>query len=108
MMPTFRACRDREPRLTLALLLWPGKHATSSIFRYQSRLPLIADRDLEPLRTAETRKLPKAKWRVCRPGHGPSAGRSFRRNVRNRRKARWAFTLVAFGGAIRLRIANMF
>lgn len=107
LMPTFVFARAQNLEALVALAHRPGHHETFSIFHYMGDIPLIADRDLEPLRLAERRSVPKQRRVTYRPGQtvrvpeGSFGGMSGIVEQSDHR-----YTLVAFGGAIRVKIAT--
>lgn len=82
-------------------------HESFSVFHAQDRIPAIADVDLEPLRSEETRAIPRRKRKVYARGErvrvpeGSFAGMT---GVVEEADGRFAF--VSFGGALRFKIAS--
>ncbi|WP_242186548.1 hypothetical protein [Sphingomonas sp. CARO-RG-8B-R24-01] len=108
MMPSFVFARGNAlPELADVLALPVSPHPPFSIFRYNGRIPLIADREVERLRTAERKVVPKAKQRVFSPGtrvhipEGAFAGLSGIVEDGNGKS-----TMVCFGGNVSFNIAT--
>lgn len=86
----------------------PGSsHPDFSIFRFNGKVPLIADRELEKLRTEERKVTPKERRRIflkqqrVKVPEGPFAGMS---GVVEQGDGKW--TLVAFPGSKAIKIAT--
>ena len=106
LLPTFVFVQaDRLLDLHMVLALPVNPYPAFSIFRYNGRVPLLADREIERLRMAERKAAPKEKARTFAPGakvkteEGPYAGLS---GVVKQGDGR--FTLVAFGGWMDVKI----
>lgn len=77
-----------------------------SVFRYNNGYPLIRDRDLDPLRVAEQKVMPKTKVKSFRPGEMvryPAAG--FEGLTGEVKGSKGRFAIVCFPGlAIEVKI----
>lgn len=107
IMPTFVFAKAVAiPRLAL-LEERPRSHEPFSFFRHFGALPVVADCELEPLRSAENRAAPKRRQRSYRPGQIVRVPEgSFSGMTGRVEETEGKFTLVCFGGSIRVRIAT--
>lgn len=109
MMPTFVFVRaDTLPDLVDIMALPVSPHPPFSIFRWNGRIPLIGDSEIEGLRTEERKVIPKAKQRVFTPGekvHLPE-GAAFGGLTGVVEGRDGKHTLVCFGGATSFKIAT--
>jgi hypothetical protein len=109
LLPTFVFAKARHVPDLVLLADDPTKdHEGFSVFRYLGRIPLIADVELEALRTEENRAAPKQKQRVYREGEAVKLSQgSFAglpgvvQDGGDRR-----YTFVAFGGTMRVKIST--
>lgn len=107
LMPSYVFARVRHLEDLVRLSDRPGRHEGFSLFRYFGKLALFSDDALEPLRSAETRALPRRRRRTYRPGQmvrvpeGNFGGMS---GIVERSDGR--YTMVCFGGSIRVKIAT--
>ncbi|MBE7186197.1 MAG: hypothetical protein INR68_17525 [Methylobacterium mesophilicum] len=106
LTPTFVFARAASlPDLHRALRDPSRPHPPFSIFRYLGGIPILADAEVERLRLAERRAMPKGQRRTfaagstVKPTEGPYAGMS---GVVKHSDGR--FTLVAFGGWMDVKI----
>jgi hypothetical protein len=106
LMPTFVFARASQIAGLLAESFNPtSPHADFSVFRYLGRIPLIADRDIEPLRAEERRiSAPDTKRSfspgdVVRMGQGGFAGMYGVVQQSNTRQ-----TALCFGGRLTIKI----
>lgn len=94
------------PRLAM-LEERPGSHEAFSLFRHYGALPLLSDLDLEPLRSAENRAVPKRRRRTFGIGSAVRVPEgSFGGMTGLVEETAGKFTLVCFGGNIRVKIAT--
>lgn len=69
IMPTFVFVRATRLRDIFRILSLPrSPHPSFSIFRHMGRIPIIADHEIESLRSEEKRAAPKARRRVFAAG----------------------------------------
>lgn len=108
IIPTFVFARADRLLDLLDLADSPTKgHDEFSVFHYFGRIPLLADRELEALRSEETRAVPKRKRKVYSKGErvripeGSFAGMS---GVVQQSDG--SHVLVSFGGSMRVKIAS--
>lgn len=107
LMPGYVFVRAAHLDELIRLAERPGSHEAFTLFRYFGRLPLLDDNDLEPLRTAEVRAVPRRKQRTFRPGQQvrvPEGNFGGMRGIVEQSDGK--FTLVSFGGRIRVKIAT--
>jgi transcription antitermination factor NusG len=108
LLPSYVFARATGLSALLRMAATPGgDHPEFSVFRYQDRVPVLADADLESLRTAETREQPKAKRRTYRAGESvriPEGSFAGMTGVVEEGDGR--FTLVCFGGRVRVKIST--
>lgn len=99
IMPTFVFARARDVSDLIRLAATPRKKQPDfSVFHYQGRIPLVSDRAIEPLRTAELRAVPKARKRMFQPGqavHLPEGAFTGLSGIVEESNGK--FTLVCFG-----------
>lgn len=107
IMPSYVFASARHLERIMLLAERPGSHDAFSLFHYFGGIALCADKDLEPLRSAEKRALPKSRQRGFRPGQtvrvpeGSFGGMS---GIVERSDG--GYTMVCFGGSIRVKIAT--
>jgi hypothetical protein len=106
MTPTFVFVREvHMPELSLLARSPISPHPPFSLFRFDGRVPVIADRDIDALRSAERQAVPRRKRRTLavgtavRPHEGAYAGLD---GVVRQSDGR--YTLVAFGGWMNVQI----
>lgn len=69
MMPTFVFARADRMHDLFNLSRRPGRdHVGFSVMRYHGTIPILADRDIQPLRVAEKRVAPKDRIKTFRRG----------------------------------------
>lgn len=108
IMPTFVFAKAGHVPELVRLADDPRKaHEDFSVFHYFGRIPIIADVELESLRSEENRVAPKQKQRVYGEGEtvripeGSFAGMT---GIVEGGDAR--FTFVCFGGNVRVKIST--
>lgn len=106
MMPTFVfAPAEQLPQLHGLSRSPINPHPAFSLFKFDGRVPLLTEREMERLREAERRSVPKRRRRTIpagskvKPDHGPYAGMTGVVKASNGK-----FTLVAFGGWMEVQI----
>jgi hypothetical protein len=107
LMPSFVFAKAEHIEPLLALSHRPGTLEPFTVFHYLGTIPLIADRDIEPLRLAERAAVPKHKRRIYRPGQAvrvPEGSFEGMRGIVEQSDGQ--YTLVAFGGAFRVKIGT--
>lgn len=111
ILPTFLFARAAHlPDLMAIPALAFNPHPSFSLFRYDGRIPLVADREIEGLRKFEDR---------ARIAHVKSQGRTFKRGEHVRveegafmgmsgvvENGDGKFAMVAFAGSMRVKIAT--
>jgi len=107
LMPSFVFARADHLDRLLALSHRPGTMEPFTVFHYLGAVPLISDRNLEPLRVAERRAIPKRRQQVFRPGQSVKVTDGVAEGMRGIvEQTEGQYTLVAFGGSFRLKISN--
>ncbi len=106
MMPTFAfAPASTLPELMRLSRSPLSDHPSFSIFRFGGRIPLLHEREVERLRTAERQAVPKRRRAIMvvgatvRPNEGAYAGLS---GVVKASDGQW--TIVGFGGWMDVKI----
>lgn len=106
MMPTFVFAPAEHLAQLHALSRSPiNPHPAFSVFKFDGRIPLLGEREIERMREEERRAVPKRRRRTIaegttvRPDQGPYAGMSGVVKSSNGK-----YTLVAFGGWMEVQI----
>lgn len=109
LMPTFVfVAASHLPELVRIARALSSKHPEFSIFKFDGRVPVLADHQLEQLRLAEKRSVPTrrrptiAPGTTVKPGEGAYAGLE---GVVKRSDGK--YTLVAFGGWMDVQIETL-
>lgn len=109
MLPTFVfAQADRLPELARLARSPLNPHPAYSVFRFDGRVPILTDRQIEALRLAEARAVPKRRrptltiGTTVKPGEGAYAGLE---GVVQESDGK--YTLVAFGGWMNVQIETL-
>jgi transcriptional antiterminator NusG len=108
MMPSFVFARATALADLVGILALPSSpHPAFSIFRYNGCIPLVSDREVERLRTAERRIVPKAKQKIFGIGtrvHIPEGAFAGLSGIVEEGGGK--STIVCFGGNVSFSIAT--
>ncbi len=82
-------------------------HPPFSVFKFDGRIPLVADGEIERLKTEERRAIPKAKLPSFARGQAVRVPEgSFAGMTGEVEHSEGSYTLVCFGGRMRVKIAT--